>query len=296
MSTMPLTASISITIDHSTAALITSDNHMMATHTLPSLSSASVNDLQKHILAAHKQIIQVANGKLLAGFGIVLSTQVLTKTNAQAQQLQDNLQDTLKLPIIVERDMNVIALAETQINSQHHPNTVIYLHVDSHIEGVIVQGGHLWENINTNSDHIAKLVAGWMSTKPITLGERASGQGIANEYNMRSKTHRTPSLDEIIQYAKQGDHLAIRVIRDGAHLLGSVSYPALMLLNPDLVIVGGRFAMSGDLWWQNFSDAFLQNRDKGQGTPQLVRAKYDDDALLYYAAILVRNRLQHDKQ
>jgi glucokinase len=233
----------------------------------------------------------------ISGIGIVISVPVNHQQglilysdklpHLESLKLSNFLQEELGHPVVIENAVNAMALLEAHAGIGQGAESIFYVFVDNEINGTIIQNGKIWRGMHSNAGEIGYLVAGWMGAKAITLGHRASGHGIAAEYNMRSRKHRTPTLEEIIQYARQGDHLAIRVIRDGARIFGSVLSPVMNLLDPSIIVVGGRFAHSGELWWSNFQAAFNEAGSPHLGTT-IVRSQYNEDAALQGAALISR--------
>lgn len=285
------TLAIAIDKEHVISALIDTDGILSAVNALQNPVSDSSEAVLETIISVGKQVLQDTPGQEISGIGLVLSAPVNRKNGLVLESenlaqlsgvyLADILQNEFGQPIIIENNVNAMALLEAHSGAARNVNSMFYAFVDNDIQGVIIQDGQIWHGTHSNAGDIANLVADWMGPKTITLGRRASGQGIASEYNMRSRKYRTPEVDEIIQYARQGDNLAIRVIRDGARIFGSVLSPVMNLIDPAMVVVGGRFAHTGSLWWSSFIDTF-------DGIAPAVRSQYDEEAPLQAAALIAQ--------
>lgn len=291
---------LAITIDSKRmiGALIDVNGNLSSVNALPNPISESGDIILYTITTLIKQVLLEAPDKVIDGIGITITAPVhrndrIILRSDTMPQLEDmnliyRLQQDFNYPIVIENDVNAMALLEAHQGIGQGTESIFYVFVDEEIKGAIIQNGKIWRGMHSNAGEIGSLVAGWMGTKAITLGQRASGQGIAAEYNMRSRKHRTPTIDEIIQYARQGDHLAVRVIRDGARILGSVLSPVMNLIDPEMVVVGGRFAHTGDLWWTNFSEAFIDSSMPHLAQIIISRSNYDEDATLQGAALIAR--------
>jgi glucokinase len=252
----------------------------------------AVLEVAQQILAHESHSLVLSVGVSIAspvhrGDGVILYNDALSIL--KDVPLGKIVSEAVQLPVSIENDVNAMALAEAYRGTAQNCDSLFYLWVDSDINGAIVQDGRIWRGMHSNAGEIGYLVAGWMGTKAVTLGQRASGKGIAAEYNMRSRKYHIPTLSDIIQFAKQGDHLAIRVIRDGARIFGSVLCPVVNLLDPSCVVVGGTLAHNGDLWWQNFEEAFHENTMSHLGQVQLIRARFGEDAALQGMALLAQD-------
>lgn len=200
--------------------------------------------------------------------------------------LQQMLQDAFGVPVRIENTVNTMALAEAHRGSGCNCESVLYLRADVSIGGAFVYQGRIWHGAHAGAGQIGYLLTGWMGQKPIKLNERASGAGIATQYNMRSRKFRVPALDEIIQYAAQGDQLAIRVVRDGARMLGTVLSPVVGLIDPQRVVVGGTLVNIGPVWWNEFERALRDNPLPALAHIDVQPAHFDDHAALIGTAFL----------
>lgn len=294
----PQILSIAIDAERIIGALLDDDGNLSAVNALPNPITESRDEILQTIVTLGKQVLLDVPEEGITGIGLSLSATVnreqglvlRSETIVQLDNfpLADMLQDEFGYPVIIENDVNAMALLEAHSGSGQNVDRIFYLFVDNDIKGVIVQDGKIWRGTDSNAGEIGYLVADWMGTKTITLGQRASGHGIAAEYSMRSRKHRPPTIDEIIQYARQGDNLAIRVIRDGARILGSVLSPVMNIIDPEIVVVGGRFVHTGDLWWSNFIATFNDASIPHHRVIPAVRSQYDEEATLRGAAILAR--------
>ena len=293
-----VTVAITIEATRIIGALIDADGGLSSVNALPNPVSEPREIILHTLITLIKQVLTESAGKTVNGIGISIAAPIHRNNRTilrsdkipqlENMDLVQLLQGEFEHPVTIENDVNAMALLEARQGVGQGAESIFYVFVDDDLNGAIVQHGEIWRGIHSNAGEIGSLVAGWMGTKAITLGQRASGQGIAAEYNMRSRKHRTPTIDEMIQYARQGDHLAIRVIRDGARILGSVLNPVMNLLDPELVVVGGRFAHTGDLWWKNFSEAFAESTGSSIVQTMVQRSKYDEDATLQGAALIAR--------
>lgn len=204
----------------------------------------------------------------------------------QNMPLKETLQQALGLPVRIENTVNAMALAEAHRGSGCNCQSVLYVRADVSIGGAFVYKGNIWHGAHAGAGQIGYLLTGWMGQKPIKLNERASGAGIATQYNMRSRKFRVPALDEIIQYAAQGDQLAIRVVRDGARMLGTVLSPVVGLIDPQRVVVGGMLANIGPVWWDEFERALRDNPLPALAHVDVQPAHFDDHAALIGTAFL----------
>lgn len=207
----------------------------------------------------------------------------------QDQPLQRTLAEQTGLPVVLSNRVNAMAYCEATLGSGKGAASVFYIHADEQLGAAFYSDSGLWQGQHHSAGQIGYLVADWMATKPITLAQRASGLGLVHDYNMRSRNFRVPHLRDVLEFAERDDQLAARVIRDGAHILGSVLGAAIGLFDPQAVIVGGQLSRSDDLWWPVFAESFYRALLPTQQELALLPAHFDSTtAALIGAALAAR--------
>jgi glucokinase len=102
------------------------------------------------------------------------------------------------------------------------------------------------------------------------------------------------TAEHVALAAQDGDGLAWQVLSDAARALGQGIGAALVLINPQRVVVGGGVAKSGERYWQVMREA----AGRAQGVPgarvDIVPAALGDDAPLWGAAALAETLLLTD--
>jgi len=95
------------------------------------------------------------------------------------------------------------------------------------------------------------------------------------------------TAEHVALAAQEGDALAWGLLSDAARALGQGIGAALVLMNPERVVVGGGVAKSGERYWQVMREAAAA-RTLGlpQTTVDIVPAALGDDAPLWGAVAL----------
>jgi glucokinase len=278
-------------------ALVDQDGDWFALEMFPVDPTMQSQELISAILN-QCQRLQKSTGLAIRGAGISLSAYVNSElgnivdawdlpADLVGIPLREVIGDVLHVPVLIENSANAIAYAEYRIGAGKDCQDMFYIHAGRGIDGAIINEGRVWHGRNSGAGQIANIVADWMGLKPIDLSHKASGTAIAAEYNMRSRKFRTPGLPDIIQYASQGDQLAIRVLRDGARTLGSVLRPIVRLLDPQRVVVGGELMQIGSLWLTPFSEALLKEESPNFPPIELQPAALQDEARIIGVGLLV---------
>lgn len=166
-------------------------------------------------------------------------------------RLGERVREGTGLAVIVDNDVNVLALSEGRLGIAREYDHILYLTVGTGIGGAIVQNGRIWRGAHFSAGEIGYLIAGRDTDgTPVNVEACASGKGIERLYT--AKTGKAHDLRDIAQSAQAGDDLARTIIAEGARLLGDVLGPVVCLLDPQIVVIGGGVPEIGDLWWHPF--------------------------------------------
>jgi glucokinase len=178
--------------------------------------------------------------------------------------LRDRVQDGVKLPASLDNDANCATLGEWWLGAARGGRNVVGLTIGTGIGGGLILDGRLY--------HGASDVAGEIGHSTIdSIGRRcgcgnygcleayASGPAIADrarEALVGGEPSSMPALvggdlsritaAVVYDAAKQGDRLAIEVVRETARFLGTGVANLLNIFNPDVVVLAGGVTQAGD--------------------------------------------------
>jgi len=143
------------------------------------------------------------------------------------------------------------------------PN-VVALTSGEHVTGGIIIDGRVWAGT-----HGLAGALGWLSQNPVEredyrrlggLEAEVSSGGIVRRFVWRIKSGdhsgilqplqgdlTRVTIDQVIQGARAGDGLCVSVIRDAAKYIGMAVANVAAILDPQIIVLGGLIATSGDL-------------------------------------------------
>lgn len=160
------------------------------------------------------------------------------------------LSSALGLPVVVDNDVNAMALGE----ARELVGTVLVVAVGTGVGGAIVRDGCLEHGATGTAGEVAHLLVA-----PTSDGRRcgcgrvdhleaiASGPNIALTY--RRRTGRTGDLRAVAERADAGDPTADEVIVEGATVLGRALAGLADVLDPAAIVIGGGVPTVGRRWW-----------------------------------------------
>jgi glucokinase-like ROK family protein len=176
----------------------------------------------------------------------------------------------LGLPVEVENDANLGALAELVWGAGKGRRDVFYIKVATGIGGGIISGGRLQRGVAGTAGEIGHTRI--LQEGPVCrCGNRgcletvASLRAIARELSESRAQEVSPR--EVLELAQAGDAAAQRLIGDAGRWLGLAVANLCNLLNPECVIVGGELSAAGEVLLGPLRETVRRN-----GIPSAVSA------------------------
>lgn len=192
-----------------------------------------------------------------------------------------------------------IALGEQWQGAARGANHIVSLSIDEHVHAGIVVNGHVFQGA-----HGSAADAAWLALNPVErddyrrlgcLEAEVSGKGIARRLVWRVKTgDHSRALDlagnigaitiaHVLDAAREGDGVAVSVVRDTAKYIGMAIANLVAVLDPEVVVLGGMIASAGDLLVEpSRTDAV--RRMSPRTVPRIVASALGDEAAAIGAA------------
>lgn len=262
------------------AALLRGREAML--HTIVELCRALINEAQQ----AHITILAVgigSTGQVNPHLGMVVDANP-NIVGWTGTKIAESIHDALQIPVYVENDVRVMALAETTLGAGKDYEHVLCITVGTGIGGALVLNKHLWHGANFSAGEIGYVYAG----NGETIETLYAGPSIARRYNQQHNTDY--SLRDIANLAHDGDETCIFAIRDAAENLGKYFAPIIGLIDPQAVVIGGGVPDIGDLWWQAFRQAIRRFYLKSVQETPLLLAELGNRAGMIGASVLAMQK------
>lgn len=186
----------------------------------------------------------------------------------EGHNIASHLTKSFGRPVFVDNDANLGALAELWWGAGSSVRDLAYIKVATGIgAGLIIDGrifrgsagvageiGHT--SIDRNGPQCLCGLRGCLAT---LIGTPALLQRAESELRESGSNRAGPSnIDELVNWALDGDPAAVTVIRYAGDILGIGIANMLNLLNPKMVILGGGIARAGDLLMGAVRDAIVR--------------------------------------
>lgn len=198
--------------------------------------------------------------------------------------------ERLGLPVLVENDANLLALGA---RARHPSNTddLLFVKVAVGIGAGAIAGGQLIRG--------AKGLAGEIGHLPIERGrdQRCScgndgcvamfAGSLAILESLREHDPSVETLDDVERLADNGDPRCLAALRQAGRDVGEVLVPAVAVLSPEVLVIGGRLVSLGDQFVSGLRET-LYAKSQPALTADLrieVSTGYDDISLRGAAAL-----------
>src|SRR5947207_459501 len=163
--------------------------------------------------------------------------------------LAAELERRLKLPVLIDNDANLGALAESVLGAGRDVSEMVYVMLSSGIGAGLVLGGRLHRGARGTAGEIGHVVVNEQG--PICrCGNRGCLETYAGAFALAEllrASHGDLTPERMIELAQQGDPACRRVIGDSARIVGNVVAALCNQLNPQRIVVGGTVSPAGEL-------------------------------------------------
>jgi predicted NBD/HSP70 family sugar kinase len=165
-------------------------------------------------------------------------------------QVAQELTTRLGLPVHVDNDANVGALAESVLGAGRGVSEMAYIMLGSGIGAGIIIGGQVYRGSGGTAGEIGHVLVD--EHGPLC---RCGNRGCLETYAgagalldlLRRQHGDALTVDGLVELARDGDAACQRVIADAARFVGVAAATLCNQLNPELLVIGGELARTGPL-------------------------------------------------
>ncbi|MCL6516833.1 ROK family glucokinase [Alicyclobacillus sp.] len=217
--------------------------------------------------------------------------------------LADLMADALGLPVAVDNDANLAALGEAWTGAGAGAETVLCATVGTGVGGGVVIHGRLHHGANGMAGEIGHMRVVREGGLPCNCGQTgcletvASATAIVREARDRQDAGLLPpeerilGAEDVARLARSGHEPARWVMETAARWLGFGLAQAAVVLNPDVIVIGGGVSKAGDLLLAPARAAFSEYAQRLVAEATSVRlARLGNDAGVVGAARLAMQR------
>jgi predicted NBD/HSP70 family sugar kinase len=198
-------------------------------------------------------------GPIERGAGIVGSSAILPGWIGMAAAKE--MRSRLEIPVMVDNDANLGALAEAAFGAGRDAGDLIYVKVSSGIGAGLILNGRLYRGSAGLAGEL-----GHVLVDPDGIVCRCGNRGCLETVaatgavvDLLRRSHGSDlTVEAMLDAARAGDLGCRRVVHDAGRALGGVIATLLNVLNPELLIIGGDLAAAGDLLLDGVRESVLR--------------------------------------
>ena len=206
----------------------------------------------------------------------------------------------LERPIFADNESNCAAIAEMMWGAAVGHDDFVLFKIDLGVGGAIVQSGRVITGIAGGAGEF-----GHISIDPDGDLCRCGNRGCLELYASFARpleqisrvVRRQVTMDDVIRMAEEGDVGALRLIEDTAEIAGRGLGMIGTMINPPLIVIGGRMALAGDILLTPLIASYerhtlIKSRDIAPAlrTRIIVGKLTENDALLGAVGLVLRHQ------
>ena len=274
------------------------DGDPRARHDRPTPVADGVDAVVDAVVETALRLLGAAEGARPVGVGLVMPG-VVDRAEGVARYaanigwrnlpIRRLVAERLRLPVTIEHDVRAAALAEVSAGAARELREVLFVSIGTGLAGALICGGSVVDG--------AVGLAGEIGHVPVfpegdscACGQRgcaetyASAASVSRRYAARNGGVLVPA-EVVMTRAAAGDSVARSVLDDAVTALTRMVLGAVLLADPELIVLGGGMAAAGDALIRPFSNA-LQAALLWRAAPAVTVAHFGGDAGARGAALV----------
>lgn len=184
-----------------------------------------------------------------------------TFANGDEIEFRSEIQKKLNIPIFIDNDSNLCAIAEKQFGSMKYVENFIFVQVAWGVGAAIYLNNNIYTG-NTNAageiGHIIVDESGGLVCECGNTGcleTIASSSAISKYYGVLKEDNDPPHYKDVAVLARKGDVFAIDAFTRAGYSVGKVISYLINTLNISHIVIGGTVGMEFDLLYPSIMEA-----------------------------------------
>jgi glucokinase len=167
----------------------------------------------------------------------------------QQLPLRQIVADAVDLPVILDHDVRAAGLAELELGAGRGLKEVLFVALGTGIAAAVITKGEVLAGATGRAGELGHLPV-FPEGEWCACGQRgctetyASATALSRRYSAASGISDVSAKD-VISQAAAGDAIADRILQDAIEALGRALVNYVLLMDPELILMGGGMAASG---------------------------------------------------
>ena len=170
--------------------------------------------------------------------------------NWQGFDVRRFINSSIKAPVIIDNDVNLIAIAEQRIS---YPRSQVFLVIKlgTGIGGALVIHERPLRGANGAAGDIGHTQSIENREAMCRCGQDGCVEAVAGGWaliqQLEKQGVRVDSVTDVAKLAKAGNVIALSAVRTASKVIGQAAAQAVSLLNPDTLVIAGELLEAGDI-------------------------------------------------
>jgi N-acetylglucosamine repressor len=263
-----LVVGVDIGMTHAQVALTDLNAEILREEVFDYAVDAPSREVLKNVAAAITSLLAATKLKQskLVGIGIGVQGVVDTGSNTlvlshnkkgwEGESLSSHLEGQFHVPVYVENDVKTMTIGEYLLGAAKGVKDLVHIWVGDGLGAGIMINGHLLHGMTSSAGEVGynglESAATYAERFPliynnqVMFGDLLNDANLVESYrrNMRPPVSGPLSVATVAQKATAGDAIAREVIDEYVSLLSLVCINMVNILNPELILVGGKLAQT----------------------------------------------------
>lgn len=261
-----------------------------------------IKEVQEKVIKQNGKIIGMGVGTvgpLDRSNGVVLNPENFEAPDWENIPLKSIFEKRLEIPVVIDNGANAAVLAETYYGIGKGIRNVIYINCGVGIRTGLISSGVFVRNINDSEDAFAHMMIN-VNGDRCSCGNRGCIETYSSIFSIIEKfkelkqeaveeVNEKFSYIDICRAAELNDPHALKVIQDGAVIMGDGLANLIKLLNPGIVILSGPLIKHSRLFYDICTETALE-RSRTHGKDKIFFSNggfFNDNAISIGAAAMV---------
>ncbi len=261
-----------------------------------------IKEVQEKVIKQNGKIIGMGVGTvgpLDRSNGVVLNPENFEAPGWENIPLKSIFEKRLEIPVVIDNGANAAVLAETYYGIGKGIRNVIYINCGVGIRTGLISSGVFVRNINDSEDAFAHMMIN-VNGDRCSCGNRGCIETYSSIFSIIEKfkelkqeaveeVNEKFSYIDICRAAELNDPHALKVIQDGAVIMGDGLANLIKLLNPGIVILSGPLIKHSRLFYDICTETALE-RSRTHGKDKIFFSNggfFNDNAISIGAAAMV---------
>lgn len=210
-------------------------------------------------------------------------------------RLRDIVRKKIGLPVFIDNDANLMALAESRMGAAKGKKNVVALTLGTGVGGGIIIDGFLYRGSSFAAGEIGHIPVNEAGPKCSCGGMACLERYIGNRHILQEARKifgADITLEKLSLLADKGNKRAANIWKNAAKYLGITLSGVVNFLNPDVIVIGGGVSEAGSIIFDNVRKTLKERAMPTQAkTVKIAKAKLGNDAGMIGAALLAKESL-----